>query len=130
MTLWLLADLLSILHHKIYFASTYFFFLGFLLLLVDNIWWLLLVLQCQVAGDKVTALRQVLDDSERKVTSLCKSFLNSSKKHGQTNSADTILFVSDQLKKKACCRFIRLDMQVSPFSVLILSAFNTNVFCC
>lgn len=66
----------------------------------------------EVSGDKVTALRQVLDDSERKVMSLCKSFLNSSKKQGQTNSADTILFVSDQLKKKACCRFIRLDMQL------------------
>ncbi|KAI8552217.1 hypothetical protein RHMOL_Rhmol06G0249000 [Rhododendron molle] len=66
----------------------------------------------EVSGNKVTALRQVLDDSERKVMSLCKSFLNSSKKQEQTNSADTILFVSDQLKKKACCRFMRLDMQL------------------
>lgn len=117
-----------ILHQKISLAWTFFLFLDFF---AASCWlWLLLVLQCQVTGDQVTALRQVLDDSERKVMSLCKSFLDSCKKQIKPDSSDIILFVTDELKKRTCCRFIRLDMQVSTFSVLVLSLFYTNVFCC
>jgi len=66
----------------------------------------------EVTGDQVTALRQVLDDSERKVMSLSKSFLDSCKKQIKPDSSDIILFVTDELKKRTCCRFIRLDMQL------------------
>ncbi|KAL6999851.1 hypothetical protein U1Q18_001007 [Sarracenia purpurea var. burkii] len=64
------------------------------------------------AGDKVTALRQVLDSLERKVMSLTKSFHTSCKMKGEPNYADTTSLVNDHLKKKACCRFIRLELQL------------------
>ncbi|XP_057505992.1 uncharacterized protein LOC130789283 [Actinidia eriantha] len=64
------------------------------------------------AGDKVTALRQVLNSSERKITSLTKSFHTSCKMKGEPNHVDTILLVNDHLKKKARCRFIRLELQL------------------
>ncbi|KAF5960643.1 hypothetical protein HYC85_001852 [Camellia sinensis] len=64
-----------------------------------------------VVGDKVTALRLVLEASERKVISLTKSFHTSCKMKGEPSCGDTMLLVNDHLKKKACCRFIRLDLQ-------------------
>ncbi|GFZ05384.1 hypothetical protein Acr_17g0009560 [Actinidia rufa] len=66
----------------------------------------------EVAGDKVTALRQVLNSSERKITSLTKSVHVSCKMKGEPNHVNTILLVNDHLKKKACCRFILLDLQL------------------
>ncbi|XP_057461184.1 uncharacterized protein LOC130751607 isoform X2 [Actinidia eriantha] len=66
----------------------------------------------EVAGDKVTALRQVLNSSERKITSLTKSLHASCKMKGEPNHVNTILLVNDHLKKKACCRFILLDLQL------------------
>ncbi|THF95303.1 hypothetical protein TEA_016845 [Camellia sinensis var. sinensis] len=65
----------------------------------------------EVVGDKVTALRLVLEASERKVISLTKSFHTSCKMKGEPSCGDTMLLVNDHLKKKACCRFIRLDLQ-------------------
>ena len=89
-----------------------------------------IVSSCQGAGDKVTALRQVLNSSERKITSLTKSLHASCEMKGEPNHANTILLVNDHLKKKACCRFILLDLQVSSFAVLIVISYNNNVFCC
>ena len=77
-------------------------------------------LQYQVAGDKLTALRKVLDASERKIISLTKSLQTSCKMKGEPSCGEAILLVTNHLKKKACCRFTRLDLQVPIFVCLLL----------
>ncbi|XP_052178263.1 uncharacterized protein LOC127792022 isoform X2 [Diospyros lotus] len=66
----------------------------------------------EVAGDKLTALRKVLDASERKIISLTKSLQTSCKMKGEPSCGEAIFLVTNHLKKKACCRFTRLGLQL------------------
>ncbi|KAK1405690.1 hypothetical protein POM88_005295 [Heracleum sosnowskyi] len=68
--------------------------------------------QLQSAHDNVTALRQVLEVSERRISELTESFLMRCKIKGKPDSADAVVLVNDYLTKRACCRFLRLDMQM------------------
>lgn len=71
-----------------------------------------MMLQLQSSHDNVTALRQVFEDSERRITKLKESILMRCKIKEKPDSAHTVVLVNDYLTKRACCRFLRLDMQV------------------
>ncbi|KAA8526644.1 hypothetical protein F0562_008153 [Nyssa sinensis] len=66
----------------------------------------------EVACDDVTAMRQVLEASDREIVNLTKSFHTSCKMKGEPSCADTVVLVNDHLKKRTCCRFLRLDLQL------------------
>ncbi|CAK9167178.1 unnamed protein product [Ilex paraguariensis] len=66
----------------------------------------------EVANDKVAAMGHVLEVSDRKIINLIKAFHSSCKIKGEPNCAATISLVNDHLMKRACCRSIRLDLQL------------------
>ncbi|KAL2458296.1 uncharacterized protein Fot_55773 [Forsythia ovata] len=62
--------------------------------------------------DKLPKMRQALKDLEREITDLNKKFHASCKMKGEPSCGDTIALVNERLMKRACCRFIRLYMQI------------------
>ncbi|KAK9284775.1 hypothetical protein L1049_023952 [Liquidambar formosana] len=65
----------------------------------------------EVGCDKMATMRQEIEASERKIKHLTNSFHTLCKMKGELSCADTIELVNDHLKKRACCRFIRHDLQ-------------------
>ncbi|OMO75585.1 hypothetical protein CCACVL1_16128, partial [Corchorus capsularis] len=63
------------------------------------------------ASDKVTTMKYEVESLEKKIKNLTKSFHIHCKLKGEPGSPETIELVNDHLKKKACCRYIRQDMQ-------------------
>ncbi|RVX08203.1 hypothetical protein CK203_017776 [Vitis vinifera] len=63
------------------------------------------------AYDKVSAMRQEIEASDRKIKNLTKSLQSSCKTKGKPSCAETILLVTDHLNRRTCCRFIRQDLQ-------------------
>ncbi|XP_034701874.1 uncharacterized protein LOC117926727 isoform X2 [Vitis riparia] len=63
------------------------------------------------AYDKVSAMRQEIEASDRKIKNLTKSLQSSCKMKGKPSCAETILLVTDHLNRRTCCRFIRQDLQ-------------------
>lgn len=78
----------------------------------------------EVPGKKVTALRQLRETLESKISSLTKSLHSSCKLKGISSHSDTVSAVNSYLKKRACCKFLRSDMQL--WKVHNLSAVNGN----
>ncbi|XP_057963172.1 uncharacterized protein LOC131154424 isoform X2 [Malania oleifera] len=66
----------------------------------------------ELALDKVTAMRQELEVSDRKIKNLTESFYNSCKTMNGLNSADTIVSANAHLKRRMCSQFICQDLQL------------------
>ncbi|XP_059661289.1 uncharacterized protein LOC132307513 isoform X2 [Cornus florida] len=66
----------------------------------------------EAALDRITAMKLVFEASDRKISNLIKSFQTCCKMKGEPNCAETIELVNDHLKKRACCRSLRLDLQL------------------
>lgn len=79
----------------------------------------------QDACDKVSAMRQEIESSDRKIKNLTKSLQSSCKMKGKPNSTEIILLVNDHLNRQTCCRFIRQDLQVV-FPTLFLFPHTTT----
>lgn len=77
--------------------------------------------QDQVTDEKVTALKQDLEDSERRIRNLTKSFHMYFEMKGEPDSANTIVLVNKHLSRRTCCRFLRSDLQVAGCVVRISS---------
>lgn len=81
-------------------------------------YWQFMVMQ--VPHNKVATMKEALETSERKVATLTRYLHSSLKLKGEPNFADTIISVKEHLMRRACCRFLRQDMQV--LSVLSYNA--------
>ncbi|KAK2647823.1 hypothetical protein Ddye_015312 [Dipteronia dyeriana] len=64
----------------------------------------------EVAIDKVTSMRQVVESLDRKIKNIVKSHTYGKMK-GEPSCAETILALNDHLKKKMLCRSICQDLQ-------------------
>ncbi|XVE78281.1 hypothetical protein DITRI_Ditri13aG0132300 [Diplodiscus trichospermus] len=64
------------------------------------------------ASDKVTRMKHEAEALEKKIKNLTKSFYIYCKIKGEPTCSDTIGLLNNHLKKRACCRFIRQDMQL------------------
>ncbi|KAL8130838.1 uncharacterized protein LOC141711470 isoform X2 [Apium graveolens] len=84
--------------------------------------------QLQSAHDNVTALGKVLEISERRITKLTESFLMRCKIKGKPDSAEAVVLVNDYLTKRACCRNLRLDMQMWDIAHLENRNGHCNIF--
>ncbi|GLT51131.1 hypothetical protein SLA2020_245610 [Shorea laevis] len=67
---------------------------------------------CMADNDKVTAMKHEVEAFERKIKNLTNSFHNYCKLKGEPNSADIIILLNEQLKKRTCHRFVCQDMQL------------------
>ncbi|KAK0590950.1 hypothetical protein LWI29_033533 [Acer saccharum] len=67
----------------------------------------------EVAIDKVTSMRQVVETLDRKIKNIVKS-RTYGKMKGEPSCAETIAALNDHLKKKMLCRSIRQDLQNFP----------------
>ncbi|KAK3184576.1 hypothetical protein Dsin_031862 [Dipteronia sinensis] len=65
----------------------------------------------EVAVDKVTSMRQVVETLDRKIKNIVKS-RTYGKMKGEPSCAETIVALNDHLKKKMLCRSIRQDLQL------------------
>ncbi|KAL5798158.1 hypothetical protein ACOSQ2_002978 [Xanthoceras sorbifolium] len=65
----------------------------------------------EVAIDKVTSMRQVVETLDRKIKNIVKS-CTFSKMKGEPSFAETIVLLNDHLKNKMLCRSIRQDLQL------------------
>ncbi|KAK1568340.1 hypothetical protein Q3G72_023333 [Acer saccharum] len=65
----------------------------------------------EVAIDKVTSMRQVVETLDRKIKNIVKS-RTYGKMKGEPSCAETIAALNDHLKKKMLCRSIRQDLQL------------------
>ncbi|GKV41233.1 hypothetical protein SLEP1_g48799 [Rubroshorea leprosula] len=66
----------------------------------------------QADNDKVTTMKHEVEAFKRKIKNLTNSLHNYYKLKGEPNSADTIILLNEQLKKRTCCRFVCQDMQL------------------
>ncbi|PWA54405.1 hypothetical protein CTI12_AA434210 [Artemisia annua] len=67
--------------------------------------------ESQIDSDKVTSMEQTVDHIDRRIANLTKSFHKSCKMKGEPSTHDTIAFVNDYVKKRACCHIVRKDLQ-------------------
>lgn len=67
---------------------------------------------CQVCQAKLTTMRQVLDDLDRKISTLTRMFHGRCKLKAEPEIGETITLVNEHLTKKTSHRLIRQDMQV------------------
>lgn len=77
----------------------------------------------QDAYDKVSAMRQEIEASDRKIKNLTKSLQSSCKMRGKPSCAETILLVTDHLNRRTCCRFIRQDLQVFVPTLILVTTY-------
>ncbi|GJY77507.1 hypothetical protein Tco_0482623 [Tanacetum coccineum] len=68
--------------------------------------------ESQIDIDKVTSMEQTVDHIDRRIANLTKSFHKSCKMKGEPSAHDTIAFVNNYVKKRACCQNIRKDLQL------------------
>lgn len=69
----------------------------------------------QVSSETVVTMRHEFEGVERKIKDLTKSFHSNFKMEGEPSCSGAIFLLNDHLKKRALCRLIREDLQVSLF---------------
>ncbi|KAF8015713.1 hypothetical protein BT93_H1286 [Corymbia citriodora subsp. variegata] len=65
----------------------------------------------EVAHNSMTSMKQEIEILEKKIENLTKSLNRFCKMKGELDCVETIGLVNNFMKKRLCCRFIRLDLQ-------------------
>lgn len=66
----------------------------------------------QVSHNPMTSMRQEIEILEKKIENLIKSLNRFCKMKGELDCIETIGLINSFMKKRMCCRFVRLDLQV------------------
>ncbi|GAB4825332.1 hypothetical protein Ancab_008204 [Ancistrocladus abbreviatus] len=65
-----------------------------------------------VPDENVATLRQELEALEKEIKSLTESFHVSFKMKQETHNSETVVFLNNQLKKRACCQNLQRELQL------------------
>ncbi|XP_010048333.2 uncharacterized protein LOC104437134 [Eucalyptus grandis] len=66
----------------------------------------------KVAHNPTTSMKQEIEILEKKIENLTKSLNRFCKMKGELDCVETIGLINNFMKKRMCCRFVRLDMQL------------------